>query len=101
MKLENLEALIDSSGQVMVGRIGPIKCAAIVADGDQMLAALVRRLGESLSQLLERLDAALLRARQDDEFVDEINGSESGSRVDGWLTEVQSGRWRDTRSLAC
>jgi predicted RNase H-like HicB family nuclease len=39
-----------------------------------MLAALVRRRGESLEDLLTRLDEALERRWEDDEFIDEING---------------------------
>ena len=74
MTLKNVEALIDGHGEITVGSVGPIRCAAIAADDDQMLAALVRRPGESLLQLLERLDAALRQAWEDGEFVDEING---------------------------
>ncbi len=39
-----------------------------------MLAALVRRQGESLEALLTRLDEALERNWENDEFIDEING---------------------------
>ena len=39
-----------------------------------MLAALVRRRGESLEALLTRLDEALERGWEDGEFIDEING---------------------------
>ena len=56
------------------GEIGPIRCAAVASDHHNMLAALQRRKGETLMQLLQRLDAALLRALEDDEFTDEING---------------------------
>jgi len=73
LKLQNIEALIDGDGQITIGRAGPIPCAAIACDVDQQFAALVRRRGESLSALLKRLDAALKRAWEDDEFTDEIN----------------------------
>jgi hypothetical protein len=39
-----------------------------------MLAALVRRPGESLDDLLIRLEDALDRAMNEDEYIDEING---------------------------
>jgi len=71
---KNVDFLIRGNGDVTIGRVGPIRCAAIAADGDQMLAALVRRPRESLQDLLTRLDAALERAWEEQEFVDEING---------------------------
>jgi hypothetical protein len=39
-----------------------------------MLAALIRRKGESLLELLKRLDHAIDQAINDDIFIDEING---------------------------
>jgi len=39
-----------------------------------MVAALVRRDGESFEELLDRLDAALARFWEDDVLTDEING---------------------------
>ncbi len=72
--LKNIEALIDGSGEISIGRVGPIRCAAIASDDDQQLAALVRGRGESLEALLQRLDAAIERAWEGDEFIDEING---------------------------
>lgn len=57
-----------------MGEIGPIQCAAVANDDHNMQAALRRRKGETLMQLLQRLDAALLRALEHDEFIDEING---------------------------
>jgi len=46
----------------------------LAADGDQQIAALVRRPRESLEDFLARLDAAIEKAREDDVFTDEING---------------------------
>ena len=54
MKLKNIEALIDGSGEITIVRIGPIRCAAIACD-DQQLAVLVRRRAESLETHLEPL----------------------------------------------
>jgi uncharacterized protein (UPF0303 family) len=71
----NLEDFaLHGGGQISVGEIGPIACAAVANDDHNMLAALQRRKGETLMQLLQRLDAALLRALEHDEFTDEING---------------------------
>jgi len=38
-----------------------------------MLAAVVRRPNESITDLLERLDVAVGKALEDDDFTDEIN----------------------------
>ncbi len=72
--LKNIEYLIDGNGDITIGSIGPIPCAATAADEHQQLAALVRRPGESVQELLLRLDAAIGRAWEDDVFIDEING---------------------------
>ena len=72
--LKNIDFLVRGNGDITIGRIGPIRCAAVAADGDQQLAALVRRPRESLQDLLARLDTAIERAWQDDVFLDEING---------------------------
>jgi len=71
---KNLEHLTRGQGDITMGRIGPVSSAATAADGDQMLAALMRRPGESLEDLLTRLDDALERGWEDDEYIDEING---------------------------
>jgi hypothetical protein len=68
------EFVLRGGGQISVGEIGPIQCAAVASDDHNMLAALQRRKTETLMQLLQRLDAALLRALEYDEFTDEING---------------------------
>lgn len=74
MTLENIESLIDGNGEITIGSIGPIRCAATAVDEDQCLAMLVRRRGESLMQLLSRLDAAIENAYENQIFEDEING---------------------------
>ena len=51
----------------------PVSCVAIAADGDTCLAMLRRRDGETLAQLLIRLDLAIAKALTDDIFTDEIN----------------------------
>ncbi|HWH39369.1 MAG TPA: hypothetical protein VNU21_05985 [Usitatibacter sp.] len=72
--LPNLEAFLETDDpQISIGVIGPIQCAVVSADPHNMLAALVRRPGETLQQLLERLDAAVLLAMEQDIFTDDIN----------------------------
>lgn len=71
--LPNIEYLIDGNGEITIGGIGPINCAATAADDDQSLAMLVRRDGETLEQLLIRLNRAIEKAVEDEIFVDEIN----------------------------
>lgn len=71
--LPNIENLIDGDGEITIGCIGPIRCAAVAADGHNALAMLVRRDKEDLRQLLIRLEAAIDLAYEDEVFVDEIN----------------------------
>ena len=73
MKLKNIEFLVDGNGKITLGRAGPVACAAIASDEDQALAVLVRHNGETLQNLLKRLDAAIGRFWEEDFFVDEIN----------------------------
>jgi hypothetical protein len=69
----NIELLIDGDGDITIGRVGPIRCAATAADEDQCLAMLVRRPGESLAELLQRLDAAIEDAYENGVHIDEVN----------------------------
>lgn len=73
MALENIDFLIVSDGEITLGCVGPIRCAAIATDEHNTLAMLVRGPDESLMALLERLDAAIEDAMERDVFVDEIN----------------------------
>jgi hypothetical protein len=74
MNLKNIEFLIDSNGEISIGQIGPVRCAATASDPDQCLAMLVRRDGETLMELLTRLDCAIEDAYEHEIFADEING---------------------------
>jgi ABC-type taurine transport system substrate-binding protein len=74
VKFENIEMLIDDSGEITIGRVGPVRCAAAASDENQCLAMLVRRPDESFEDLLARLDGAIADAVEDQIFVDEING---------------------------
>ena len=70
----NLQHLIDNGGNVSLGALRPIRCAAVAADAHLMYAALVGRNRESVVDLLTRLDAALEIAFTQDIYTDEING---------------------------
>jgi len=70
----HIQALIDGGGNISIGQIYPIPCAAVASDEHTMYAALLRRNDESLVNLLNRLDAALDTAFAHDIYADEING---------------------------
>ena len=80
--LANLDFLIDGNGDITIGRVGPIPCVATAADEDQCLAMLVRRPGETLTDLLQRLDAAIEDAYENGVYVDEVNAPPS-SKLSG------------------
>lgn len=71
-ELPNITTLIDY-GDITVGVLRPVGCVATAADEDQSLAMLVRRPGETLLELLTRLDQAIDKAYNHDIFTDEIN----------------------------
>lgn len=70
----NIQDLIDNGGNLSIGQIPPVRCAAVAADESNMLAALLRRDGESLVELLDRLDTAIDKATEQEIYTDEING---------------------------
>ncbi len=73
-----IEAFLDSGeGDITLGAIAynpTLRHTAVVSDQHNMLVALVRRPGETLHQLLDRLESSLGPALEDQVFVDEING---------------------------
>lgn len=71
--LPHLTALIEQGGQLTLGALRPVKCAAVANDDDVCYAMLQRREGETLQQLLVRLDAAVELAWTTDQYTDEIN----------------------------
>jgi hypothetical protein len=71
--LPYIEETIEQGG-ISIGIIPPLtECVAVAHEGRHTLAMLKRRKGESLAQLLSRLDLAIARAHTDDIFTDEIN----------------------------
>lgn len=70
------EFLACGDGTISLGAIShspSLRYTAIANDEHNMLVALVRRSGETLHELLDRLDAALGPAIEEQQFVDEIN----------------------------
>ncbi|SDT94918.1 hypothetical protein SAMN05216210_0760 [Halopseudomonas salegens] len=59
MKRESIEMLIDGSGNITIGRAGPVRCAATASDEDPCLVMLVRQPDESFEDLRARLDRAI------------------------------------------
>ena len=73
MKLSNIEGLIECDGQINVGYLYPVGCVAVANDEHNTLAMLKRRPNESFEDLLKRLDQAIERAVEFEEYIDEIN----------------------------
>jgi hypothetical protein len=70
---EHIQFFLDQShGQITIGEIPPIRSAALAAEGKKVRAALVRRDGETVAELLLRLDAALADKKVIDEVLPEI-----------------------------
>ena len=72
LSLPHIAEFIDY-GEITVGEMYPIGCVAVAADEHNSLAMLVRRDGETLAQLLTRLDLAVGLAFAEDIFTDEVN----------------------------
>lgn len=71
--LPNIESLIKGDGEITLGRAAGIACTATACEEDRILAMLVRRNGETLDQLLVRLDEAIEKATEKNIVTDEIN----------------------------
>lgn len=72
LRLPYIEELIEQ-GTITVGVISPVGSVAVANEGRNTLAMLRRRKGESLTQLLIRLDLAVGKAFTEDVFTDEVN----------------------------
>jgi hypothetical protein len=68
----HLTSLLDAGGHVTLGRMEPIECAAIAANGREVFAVLRRRPDESAASLMERLEAALESRAHGGELVNEV-----------------------------
>jgi enterochelin esterase-like enzyme len=71
--LHNIQSFLDGTrGQITIGEIPPIRRAVLAAQGKTPRVALLGRDGETVTELLERLDAALGKAMADNSVVDEV-----------------------------
>ena len=71
--LPNIECLIDGDSEITLGPAAGFACTATACEEDRPLAMLVRRNGETLDQLLVRLDHAIEKAIEESIVIDEIN----------------------------
>ena len=78
----HIQGLIESGGQIMLGTVAPIRGAAVAHDGKKTLAMLRRKSGETVPELLARLDAAIATAKSTGARVDEINVGSSDTRYE-------------------
>lgn len=69
------EFLSSGGGTISLGAVNhsSLRYTAIATDEHNMLVALVRNRGETLRELLDRLEHTLGPALEDDIYVDEIN----------------------------
>lgn len=71
--LKYIEHLLKTGyGDITLGRVEDHPCVATAADEDQQLAMLVRRKGESLAELLVRLDRAIEGAYEHQIYINEV-----------------------------
>ena len=70
----NIEWVIANHGSITIGDIGAdVGCVAAAADPHLCYAMLARRKGESLIDVMGRLDSAIAEAAESSITVDEIN----------------------------
>jgi len=79
LSLHHISELI-AYGEITLGEKFPMGCIAVAHDGHNSLAMLKRRKGESLIQLLTRLDQAIAKANNEGVFTDEINSPMDSTR---------------------
>ena len=75
-----IEELIRTGGQIMIGTMTPIQHSAVAHDGERTLAMLRYDSKESLSSILNRLEYAIKSAKETGQRVDEINVPDSDVR---------------------
>ena len=60
-------------GQITVSNVRSVGCVAVAYDGRQTLSMLLRREGETVTELLTRLDQAIAKALTEGIRTDEVN----------------------------
>jgi hypothetical protein len=72
-RFEHIQAFFDTTrGQLTIGEIPPIRRAALAAVGKKVRVALVCGETETVSDLLQRLNAALGKAAAENTVIDEV-----------------------------
>jgi hypothetical protein len=72
-RFEHIQAFFDTTrGQLTIGEIPPIRRAALAAVGKKVRVALVCGESESVSELLQRLNAALGKAAAENIVINEV-----------------------------
>jgi hypothetical protein len=71
--MNNIDALIADGGEITIGSVGSVECAATAADEHNLVATLMRRENETVIDLLRRLDTAIRLAMDGGNIIDEIN----------------------------
>lgn len=71
--LANIEWLLAVHGGISLAEIPPAGCVAAAADNDTCYAMLKRRDGETVLELLHRLDKAIATAAENSTTIDEVN----------------------------
>jgi hypothetical protein len=61
------------NGQITLGNVPRVGCVAVAHDGRQTVSMLLRREGETVTQLLTRLDLAIAKAFTEGTCTDEVN----------------------------
>jgi len=60
-------------GQITMSNVRSVGCVAVAHDGRQTVSMLLRRQGETVTQLLTRLDLAIAKALTEGIRTDEVN----------------------------
>jgi hypothetical protein len=60
-------------GQISLANVSRVGCVAVAHDGRQTVSMLLRREGETVTQLLTRLDLAVAKALTEGIRTDEVN----------------------------
>ena len=71
--LPNIEWLLADHGAITLSEVSPVGCVAAAADNHTCYAMLARREGETVLELLHRLDKAIATAAENNTTVDEVN----------------------------
>lgn len=71
--LPNIEWLLAEHGAITLSEVSSVGCVAAAADNDTCYAMLARRKGETVLELLHRLDTAIGNAAETSSTIDEVN----------------------------